>query len=417
MTNSHFSHNGFQISVVKDFQAWNGMASEWNILWKNTPDASVFMSHGFLTTWWRHIKSHVLRLHILIVKDSNRQIVGFVPLIRGRGFMNGFPLRTLTLMHQAWLIDRPQMLYSGNRRDLMEALCHYFISISQSWDVVSLQEQILGQSAEPIFTLVFKSNQEYRLDIFEDSFAPFLSLQPAINSWDDYLKTRTKKHRKKWRYLQNRIDCAGDVKITRHSEGADLGKALDLFRQLEQKSWKKSKRVYVSKWHYKFYKKFIDPNHDGTRIHVLLLHLDKKPIAGVIGLEHGRKYAALHSSFDKDFARYSPGFLIGGLDLKWAIENGFAEYDFMSGFLSDKLQWTDSYRRTHYIRVIRKCAWGGVFNLVKFRVNPWLIKCGNKNAFSRYWITRKDRKRLQMNTSKFDKHNRQLGIAKPSKKP
>jgi len=413
--NSVFSHNGFQISVIKDLQTWNQLALQWDNLWEITPGASVFMSHGFLTTWWRQRNKFMCRLHILAVKDGAQKIVGFVPLVWGWNTMSGFPLRTLSLMHQAWLMDRPQILYSENRQNLLQALCRYFISIGQAWDVISLQEQLLDQSVETAFASLIEHHQDYRLDIIEDSFAPFLSFPSTTYSWDDYLKTRTKKHRKKWRYLQSRLKRAGRVEITRHSEGPDLEKGLALYRQMEARSWKKHKRVHVSSWHYRFYRKFINPNQSRNRIHVILLNFDGRPIAGVVSLEHRRRYAALHSSFDDNFADFSPGFLIGGYDIQWAIENGFVEYDFMSGFLSDKLQWTDTFRRTHLVRIVRKDAYGGAFHFVKFRLNPKLIEYREKNALFQYWKKRHDRKLPQMNTSKFKKHNKQLGIVDQSK--
>ena len=145
------------------------------------------------------------------------------------------------------------------------------------------------------------------------------------------------------------------------------------------RSWnKKSRKVSASNTipeeTYQFFQTLASKIRPNGNLHIGFLRLAGIPIAGVIGMSFINRYVGLQTIFDDNYADYSPGFLVCGYDIKWAMENGYSEFDFMSGFLTNKLPWTDSYRKHHVLRIFRKHAFSGCFYLAKFRVVPILRK-------------------------------------------
>ena len=409
MLSRTFNHKDITIRLISSLAEWESLSSEWDNLLAATKNASIFNAHYFLTSWWKSRKLNFEKLMILLMHDRQGDLVGIAPLLYGWYMQLCFPLRTVSFMYDDSFMDRPQFIFPNQKDELMEALFQYFLWNRKNWDTIELTEQVVGASYKDILSRSFQDASEYRIDVLRQSFAPFLIFDSEKKTWDNYLTTRTKKHRKKWRYLNNRINKIGKIRVTRHENSDDLSTAFDHFKAIEKKSWKKNTDAKISNWHYKFYKQFNKASDQENKILCVLLWLEDQPIAGIIGLKTSRNYAALHTSFDRAYGKFSPGFLISGFDIQWAIENGIYEYDLMSGWPSDKLQWTDTMRETSFVRVIQKRAYAGLFNFIKFSINNKILDIEKKIGLRRYLEKRKERKQPPMNKSRFAKHNQKIG--------
>ena len=97
--------------------------------------------------------------------------------------------------------------------------------------------------------------------------------------------------------------------------------------------------------------------------------------------------------------------MVGGFDIKWAIENDMSEYDFMGTCLTDKLRWTDSFHKTLRSRVIHINRFGYLYALVKLRINPSIKYYINSNNFLTKLLNFIIKPQTKINESKFDSHN------------
>lgn len=259
-----------------------------------------------------------------------------------------------------------------------------------------------------VFHEVFNNTREFRKEAISLWVEPFLKLGSGPGAWQNYLLTRSKKHRKKWRYLHNRLALEGTISVTRHNGEENLLPIMAEYQELEQKSGKKYWTPRKLKKINDLYLELATALRPRGNIHIVFLRLNRIPIAGIIGMSFNERYAALRTVFDDAFSKYSPGFLVGGHDVKWAIENGFSEYDFMSSFLTDKLLWTDSYRRSCILRVVRKGAWAGLFYSTKFRITPVVLSLINQTGWDGRLGNLVRHDRTVVATSKFSKHNLRL---------
>lgn len=401
--------NRIFITELRTLEEWDALSQIWDDLLIRSPDASVFNSFSFLRCFYnKFLNLRSCKLAILMLKDESGQPIGAAPMIRLKKQIAGLPVNVISLMFKRVITDRTQFLVPDRREEQLRAIFQYLQKDTKRWDVLELQEQVIDSEYESIVRSIFKDTSSYHQEIINPAIDPFLKMEFGPDGWEKYLLTRSKKHRKKWRYLQNRLLREGTVSVARHTENEDLFTILAKYQELEQKSHKFGSPSTVSSQIREFYIELATALRPKGNMHFVFLLLDNIPIAGLIGMSFENRYAALTTVFDERFSKFSPGFLVGGYDMKWAMEKGFLEYDFMSGFLTDKLLWTDSFRVLCSLRIIRKSAWGGLFYLTKFRFIPVLRKILRKIGLDEKAEKLLGNQKWVLDKSKFEKHNIQL---------
>ena len=86
---------------------------------------------------------------------------------------------------------------------------------------------------------------------------------------------------------------------------------------------------------------------------VALLTIDGKPIAGNIELWLGRVGYCPQTTFDPEFARYSPGNVLQVMTLRWHHARGIKEYGLFGRFLENKRRFTQDFRANLNLRVLQ----------------------------------------------------------------
>ena len=363
--------NHISVAELTTLEEWDAISQLWDDLFVKCPEASIFNSYSYLRCLYTNFfNRHSCRLAVLILKDETDTPIGAAPMIRLKRWMTGFPVDIISLMYHQVITDRIQFLLPNRRDELLQAIFMYIQENSNNWDVLVLQEQDIDIEYESIISSVFKDSCIFYRDLNYPQMSPFLKMDFGSDGWEKYLLTRSKKHRKNWRYLQNRITSQGKVTVTRHTGDEDLIPLLTEFQKLEDKSRKVGGKHSLSPEIFKFYQDLSSTLIPNGSMHFAFLRLDGIPIAGVIGMSFNDRYVGLQTTFDENFSDHSPGFLVCGYDIKWAMENGFSEFDFMSGSISNKMQWTDSRRKHQVLRIFKKRAFSGFFYLSKFRIVP-----------------------------------------------
>jgi hypothetical protein len=392
------------IRLIQSVGEWKKIETIWESLWETTPNTSVLSSYRFLYSWYTYQNKYLTKPYILLLSDGSGKPIGLAPLFKIYHFLYGIPLRTITFMTDPIHCDRPNFLFPTLVEDQIKALFNFLYDCRKDWDQLLFQEQLLSETYTDAFNAKFIDQVQFGCDIIESSVAPYLSMTGTIHSWDSYLAERSKGHRKKWRNYQNRLKRIGQIQITRHTDCEGIASAIEEYKELELRS---SKRRYLRlrKSHIILYKELIKDIESAGKIHITFLRIDNVPIAAIIGYEYKKKYAAIHTVFDKAYSAYSPGFLVGGFDIQWAIERRLKEYDFMGNFPSDKLRWTDSFHNTSRCRVIHKKRFGYLYFTLKFKINAKIMHIVNTNRLLlklKYMIKKPE---IKINESKFDKHN------------
>ena len=371
--------NHISVTELTTLEEWDAISSLWDDLVVRCPEASVFNSYAYLRSLYTRLLSRrPCRLAILLLRDEKGELIGAAPMMRSKRWMTGFPVRIISLIYHQVITDRIQFLLPDRKDEQLQAIFTYLQDSRNKWDVLVLQEQVIDAEYESIINSVFKDSYTYHQDKILPNIGPYLKMNFGSGGWEEYLLTRSKKHRKNWRYLQNRLSREGEVTVTRHTGDEDIVSLLKEYQKLEQKSRKVGGPSTISTEINDFFQELASALRPKGNMHFAFLRLDGIPIAGVIGMSFHDRYAGLQTIFDENYADYSPGFLVCGYDIKWAMESGYSEFDFMSGFLTNKLPWTDSQRRHQVLRIFKKGAFSGLFYLSKFRIVPILRQIWEK---------------------------------------
>src|SRR5207253_64572 len=85
---------------------------------------------------------------------------------------------------------------------------------------------------------------------------------------------------------------------------------------------------------------------------LFLLHAEGAPRAALYGFRHGDRFAFYQSGHEPEWRPRSVGTVLLGHTIRWAIEQGCSEYDFLRGDEAYKLKWANGARRTVRVRIV-----------------------------------------------------------------
>jgi CelD/BcsL family acetyltransferase involved in cellulose biosynthesis len=337
--------------VVTDEDGLRGLAEPWTRLEPTIPGLTVFQTHRYQAAW---VRSFGLNRQIMIVCVlDDDQMIGIAPFQVMRVRVHGKVYRQLSFLGAPWEVDRPRFLFGRDVADCAEATAQALLARREQWDAIWFHEQDATDPALEAFctTLARHGLLHGRAP---SSHCPYLSLQ---GTWPQFLASKSQKFRKNLRVARSRLQATGAVRYQSHSGDArQLQELFAEYEELEGRSWKAQDAVGVSQSveHLRFYRHLID--HFGpTRQFVLRsLHIGDRLVAATFGLVHERTFYSLHIAHDANFSRCSPGTLLESLELEECFGSELDEYDFLGGFLKNKVRWATQMRDTAEVHLYQK---------------------------------------------------------------
>ena len=104
-------------------------------------------------------------------------------------------------------------------------------------------------------------------------------------------------------------------------------------------------------------------------------------MAATFGLVHERRFYSLHIAHDAAYSNCAPGTFLESLELEECFRTGLEEYDFLGGFLKNKVRWATRARDTVEVHLYQRQPALVVAYLYFFVVKPHL-----KRLMSRFGI-------------------------------
>ncbi|MGB7739623.1 MAG: GNAT family N-acetyltransferase, partial [Steroidobacteraceae bacterium] len=298
-----------------------------------------------------------------------------VSLIR----MHGKVHRQLTFLGAPWEVDRPTFLFSRDVRDCAEAAAQALLARRDRWDVIWFHEQDASDPALETFCATLSSHKVLHGRV-PSSQCPYLAFD---GTWEQLLATKSQKFRKNLKAARKKLQGAGQLEYT--TCAGDEQRLQQLFGEyelLESRGWKARKGVGASQSveHLRFYRHLIHAFGDSGRFVFRCLRLDGHLVAATFGLVHERRFYSLHIAHDAAYAQYSPGTFLESLEIEECFQADLDEYDFLGGFLKNKVRWATHTRDTvevHlYQRQPRLVAAYLYFFIAKPRVKRLLSRFG-----------------------------------------
>ncbi len=163
---------------------------------------------------------------------------------------------------------------------------------------------------------------------------------------DAYLRSRRRGFVADLRRRRRRLGEEGEVALAACDGGEQAGRLLDELLALEAAGWKAGRGTAIAARAStrRFYEATTAWAAARGIVRLLVLRLDGRPLAALLGLQDGGVHYLLKGGFDPAYARFSPGQLVLGEAIARAFADGLARVELGGGTEAYKLQWADIVR-------------------------------------------------------------------------
>jgi CelD/BcsL family acetyltransferase involved in cellulose biosynthesis len=182
--------------------------------------------------------------------------------------------------------------------------------------------------------------------------------------------------------------------------------ALEDFFSLHIKKWESDSGYSVYKFAPRrdFLRSLLNSPLGGNIVNIYYLSLNKKKIAVCFAFEISGKFLYYNFAHDPEYGKYSPGRVLLGKLMNYALENHYREFDFGMGDEEYKLKWPCKIRHIHNIYIYK--ADKDIYNLYlifrrrilnvyllfflpalrkfRFAVRTWRLLKRRKGSYSRF---------------------------------
>ena len=306
---------------------FDGLASEWNDLLARSVTDVPFLRHEYLRAWWSSLGGGEwasAELRIVTSRDASSRLVGLAPLMRLTGG-DGPRLHLLGSFEISDYLDLivPPAQAESFVRGLLDFLGDEPDGSWQALDLYNLR------AASPIRRLVLETAEGRGWRATEEPLQPC----PAITlprSWEEYLQSLDKKQRHELRRKMRRAAAHSPaVEMRWIDQGEDLESATQAFLELMRLDPQKSR--FLTEAMEVAFRRLAAEAKQGDWLRLAFLEVGGDPAAGYLFFDYRNRLWIYNSCLNPAFSELSPGWVLTGLLIQWAIEQGREVFDFLRG--------------------------------------------------------------------------------------
>jgi len=340
----------------------NSIRPQWNALAGDVP----FRTWEWLESWWRSYGDDAAapgrgrELYVLVVSDGPGTVVGLAPWFLERSASQGRVIRFLgsgevcsdylTVLCQAEWEDRVAAALAEWLSD-PPGFGDWFGSDAQRpWDLLELGT--VSANDQTLARLLDRLAERDHIIHRRKAVSCWRLELPA--TWDDYLATLSRSHRKQVRRFERRLLDPGRARLRRVEGEEDLHRGLHLLADLHQRRRESLgdrgcfASARFSSFHYEVAFRLLRAG----RLRLQWLELDGTPVAAEYHVLGPQVIYAYQSGIDPASLDEEPGTLITLACLKQAIADGIKAFDFLRGDETYKAHWRAKPLAMQDIRVV-----------------------------------------------------------------
>jgi CelD/BcsL family acetyltransferase involved in cellulose biosynthesis len=330
----HASHDPARLAALE---------GEWRALHDGAA-ASPFLSFEWLSSWWRCFGAR-RSLWLLEARDGAGALAGLLALC-GRP---GLAFRRWQLLGNGVggadgldALARP-----ADAPAIRDALARALVGNAAEWDALELEDLPCGS---PLVGVLRAAAVQRGLPVrVERRFAcPGFAVQGSFEEHLARIRRReTYGRRVRWLARQPgfRIEVATAV--------GEAGPAMEDFLRLHRLRWAAEGGSYgIPPGAPEAFHRLLAPRLAARGwLRLYRLFVGDAAIAGVYGIELGRRFYYYQSGYDPAWSARSPGLVLVGRTVADAYARGLGDYDFLRGEEAYKLDWSSDRRETCAVRL------------------------------------------------------------------
>lgn len=371
---------GYEARIVRTTGDWHRLRHAWDELLHGMTGADSFCTYRFSRTWWNHFGLPNQLTIIVIYKEEN--VVGIAPLMITPNKKYGRYYRRLEFIGDQSNFERPRFLVHSTCNDAVSAIWSTILVCDSLWDSVRLAEQPLDCLPDVLFDLAAKH------DLSLNRGPPILDPHVDVTTgWKNYMQGRSKALRKNLRRKLRKLEALGDIEVRHLRIPGDNDDVLTEYLKVANKGWKVELEVCLERDFatQKFYDELMANSGDDFDWHFRFLTVGKKPVSATFGCLYAGNYSSVEICHDSDYDKYSPGFVLTGLELEYCFDSPtHSEFDFLSGTLDNKSSWATAVRETRDVYLLPRDTHGNLVSYTMFSLKPKLIEFAKKTGTDKF---------------------------------
>ena len=340
-----------QIQRCSTIDQWEALRSGWNSLTRGNP----FASWEWLSNWWRYYGKG-REILVLAIHDAQQKLIGATPWYVESCAAQGRVIRTLgsgeVCSEYLSVLCMPE-----NEDTVTKAVANWLITGGEKRSADSFDWDLLFLECVPV-TDTALAKLVANLVAADCSFvrranACCWSID-LPTSWEKYLSTLSKSHRKQiHRAIREEVNT-GRAQLKIIQTPAELRDGMDALMELHFRRWQSLRREgSLTRERFAGFLRDVAPSLLQRQVLQLsLLTLDGRCAAVDFHLVDREKVYVYQGGIEPELAKHSPGRLLTSLLIRQAIESGKQQFDFLRGDEPYKLHFRATPTATNDLYVV-----------------------------------------------------------------
>jgi len=317
-----------QLDLITSENEWEALRSEWDKLVTASFRPYPFLQFWYLFNWWQTLgggewPKENSNLQIITARE-NGNLVGIAPFFSSH--KEGFE-PALRFIGQIEVTDYLDFICLPDKLDEFLRRLLDFIDLSQDFDIKKLELanfQDESRSLALLEGLCQQKQKNFELKVLQPS--PSIHL-PA--TWEEYLYTLNKKQRHEMRRKERNIERDYQVELVFLETSTNIEEETKRFIELMRYAEKKA--AFLTPATEQFLLGFAQNSDIPACLQFASLMLDGEQAAAYLNFTCDYKLWVYNTGWNPEFSKASPGWVLLGKLIQWAIDNGLKEVDLMRG--------------------------------------------------------------------------------------
>ncbi len=311
------------IQVHAEERVFDALQPEWNPLLVNSRGNHIFLTWEWQRTWWGCF--HPGDLYIITLRDDGN-LVGIASC-----FIHYLPKfgRTLRFVGCVEVTDYLEVIAAKDREvEVLTALADYLTGPgADDWDHIDFCNIREGSSTLTHLPELLKARGLEVLVKFED-VCPVI---PLPDTWEEYLAMLDSKQRHEVRRKMRRAEGQGVVWRIVGPED-NLSAEMETFLHLMGASTPDKAKFLELPGNRDFFHDLAAVLMQRGWLQLMFLEVNQTPVAAYLNFDYGNRIQVYNSGLDpSQYLQLSPGWVLLGYAIQYAIAQGREEFDFLQG--------------------------------------------------------------------------------------
>ncbi len=348
---------------------------EWGKLTSHRPESAPFVDEKWIGSW---VNAFTPPHPMLLCAREEGKLVGLAAVQALTELWTGRKIKVLQSLTNVWSY-RFEFLSSHDRADVLKALWRALCEAGR-WDVIRLD---IVPEGSPSLTAGVEVARELGwnnliLPLYQ---SPWRALPQPPTPWNVGLNGKFKSN---LRNRERRLNALGGVSFEVGQKRNEQKRALQIFYELEQSSWKGERgTAIINQRDTKFFFDKLVERATGD-IWIPILSVSGRPVAAqLIRVCCGTMFL-LKTAYHPDFSPYSPGQLITARVIKYGMERGIKILDFLGEQMTWKMDWVPDLRSNFQLVLCSQSFNGQYAYWMRYGIKKQLKKIPGAVSFARW---------------------------------